>query len=440
MVTEELLSYIKRQQANHVPEESIRAILLSNGWLKIDVDKAFDSLFKVQESAVVTSKDFRTKVASFSASSQPASSSSVGIGAGSTGDVVSQPQNSLLNDSYREPIDNTPKEQFTSKNLGTSMGAGLPDDLKERLKKISGGSIFAPQKEIVNPVTSSSEVHSNPLIALHSEQTQTAQSFEERLNEPVSAPAERTSSFPIKRETVMSQPLSSLHMIENRPVLEPAPDQNRLYSRFGGGSPYSPSMDKFNNPLVSTPVKKSHSGIIVFLIFILGLGGGGYYLYTYKPALVRSFIDSVVSKINTQEKMIQVENLPESPQESSGVPNSTETQNTGVQNNESQNTQNTPPVSGVPLVESTLKSIAQKVPSYVGAKSTIKGVCSNISSGIAKDIISLKQTYGATVSCVDDANGFSISVPYQPTDFVCIDATQEIVLIQSASKTARCIQ
>lgn len=66
MVTEELLAYIKRQQANRVPEESIRAILLANGWLKIDVDKAFDSLFKVEESKIVTSQELRTKVASLS--------------------------------------------------------------------------------------------------------------------------------------------------------------------------------------------------------------------------------------------------------------------------------------------------------------------------------------------------------------------------------------
>ena len=131
MVTEELLSYIKRQKANHVPEESIRAILLSNGWLKIDVDKAFDALFKVQESAIVTSQDLRSKVSTFS----PPVQKEVSVGMIEQGsNFVAPARSPLSQDSYREPINDAPKEQFTSKGVGTQIGTGLSDDLKARLK------------------------------------------------------------------------------------------------------------------------------------------------------------------------------------------------------------------------------------------------------------------------------------------------------------------
>ena len=424
MVTEELLSYIKRQKANHVPEESIRAILLSNGWLKIDVDKAFDALFKVQESAIVTSQDLRSKVSTFS----PPVQKEVSVGMIEQGsNFVAPARSPLSQDSYREPINDAPKEQFTSKGVGTQIGTGLSDDLKARLKKISSDSIFAPQKEIVNPVMS----QSNPLI---SGGAQVTPSFQE-LIESSSAEGAPVSNFPIKRDTIASQPLSALHMIEDKPLAEPVADPNRLYSRFSGGSsPYSPSVDKFNNPLVSIPQKKSHTGMWVFIFLMLGLVGGGYYLYTYKPDFVRSVID----KIASQSGLVQEKDSNNTPAETQQETQSPETVQPTPQ--EKPVDTNTTPDTTLPNIESTLKEVASKVPTYISAKSTSKGVCSNISSGIAKDIISLKQSYGSTVSCVDDATGFALAVPYQTAgEFMCIDSTSEIVLIKSPLKNPRCI-
>ncbi len=425
MVTEELITYIKRQQSNHVPEESIRAILLSNGWLKVDVDKAFDSLFKVQESSVVTASDLKSKIASFTPEfKKPNTSIDLGSQIQSTS---AQPASSLLKDSYREQID-TPKEQFTTQSIGGSLGTGLPDDLKDRLRKISSGSIFAPQKEIVNPVSPSLTGEPNPLMT---HLPQSSPSFEERLM--AQTPTQTQSQFPIKRETIEAQPMSSLHMIEDKPLGAPLGNENRLYSNFKGGSPYSPSMDKFNNPVASTPQKRGHFGTIVFILFFVGLIGGGYYLYTQKPDLVRMYIDKILSqKISNTELVTLDTSIEETP-----VTENTDTTNQNIPVKDSTPKVETPTL---PTAESTLKAIAIKIPSYVGIKSTTKGVCSNISSGIAKDIIELRQSYGSTVACIDDTSGFAISVPYQATgEFMCIDATQEIVLIKATPKTARCI-
>lgn len=422
MVTEELIAYIKRQQANHVPEESIRAILLSNGWLKVDVDKAFDSLFKVQESQVVTSKDLKSKIASFTPDfKKPNTSIDLGIQTSQT--PVSNSQ-SLLKDSYREQIDSSPKEQFTSQGLGTSLGKGLPDDIKDRLRKISSESIFAPQKEIINPVTSSQSDGSNPLL---SQLPQSTPTFQERLmSEP------QASQFPIKRETVMAQPMSSLHMIEDKPLSPPPADKNRLYSNFKGGSPYSPSMDKFNNPMISTPQRKSPLGKIFFILFFVGILVGGYYLYSQKPDLVRSIIDKIVSQTTSNKELVSIEDTTtpekEIPEVNEVTPKTPEKEIT------------TPQTSSLPTAETTLKAIALKIPGYVGAKSTTKGVCANISSGIAKDILALRQSYGQSVSCIDDVSGFSVSVPYQTTgEFMCIDTSQDVVLIKALPKSSRCI-
>lgn len=432
MVTEELLAYIKRQQANHVPEESIRAILLSNGWLKVDVDKAFDSLFKVQESTIVTAKDLKSKIATFV---PDVKKTAVDFG------TVSQPQVSLgvatatsplVNDQYREPINDIPKEQFTSQSMGSSLGKELPDDLKQRLQKISSGSIFAPQRETINPVAPSVHAEPNPLLNMNPIQ-KTGQTFEERLMSQDHT--QGTSQFPIKRETIMAQPTSSLHMIEDKPLLAPEGDQNRLYSNFKGGSPYSPSMDKFNSPTSGVVQKKGIGGKIVFTIIFLGIIAGGYYLFTQKPDMIRSLIDTLTTRFSpAQEQMVIVDT------ENSTQSNTETTEQNPIVN---ENTQPAPvkeEPSTLPNTESTLKSIALKIPAYVGAKSTTKGVCSNITSGIAKDIISLKQTYGPTVSCSDDTSGFALTVPYQTTgEFMCIDATQEIVLIKAIPKGARCM-
>lgn len=430
MVTEELLAYIKRQQANHVPEESIRAILLSNGWLKVDVDKAFDSLFKVQESSVVTAKDLRSKIASFApvTKSQPVFQSEQ-----QSKDSLSQNTqvSSLVNDSYREPIDDTPKEKFTSQSMGVSIGKNLPEDLKDRLRKISSGSIFAPQKDIVNPITSTSSVSTNPLLANN---TQSVPTFEERL---MSQESQSSSTFPIKRETIASQPASALHMIEDKPLVAPQADQNRLYSNFKGGSPYSPSMDKFNNPIMSAPVRKSYFGRVIAFVLFIGVMGTGIYLYTQKPDMVRTVIDTLMSRF-TQESQMVIVDTPTTPKDSPVVDTNSpqDTQGTIIK----EETTNTPKEPTLPSAESSLKSIALKIPAYVGTKSTTKGVCSNITSGVAKDVITLRQTYGQSVTCVDDVSGFAIAVPYQTTgEYMCIDATQEIILIKTLPKSARCI-
>ncbi|MBP6856215.1 MAG: hypothetical protein KBC49_01015 [Candidatus Pacebacteria bacterium] len=436
MVTEELLAYIKRQQANRVPEESIRAILLANGWLKIDVDKAFDSLFKVEESKIVTSQELRTKVASLSPNMTAQARPEI-VGQG--GDFVSS-GSSLAKDSYREPIDNSVKEQFTSKNIGTPMGKELPVDLKERLRKISSDSIFSPEKHIVNPVSpTQTQINPNPFIA---QATGSTPSFEEKLGDlsDNATSLEASSRFPIKRETIMSQPLSSLHMIENNSIQAPeTPNPNRLYSRFGGAqSPYSPSMDKFNSPLSSVPPKKSHFGIVLFFIFILILAGEGYYLVTYQKPLVQSLIQKLqirelIEKAKQEvapEENIQTENTENTQEEPSGTAVNTQTENTTT----------VPPAPVVNTAESTLKNIATKVSSYTSIKTTTKGVCSNISSGIAKDLIELKNSYGSSATCLDDANGFSVTIPYQTTgEYMCVDASSEIVLVKAIPKTARCI-
>ncbi len=431
MVTEELLAYIKRQQANRVPEESIRAILLANGWLKIDVDKAFDSLFKVQESKVVTAQDLHEKVASFT----PRMSAQAGSGiVGQGGDFVSSGSPTLVKDSYREPIDNTIKEQYTSKSIGTPVGKELPVDLKERLRKISSDSIFAPQKEIVNPVTSTP---SNPFI-------QTGEPTPPNFQDPTdsySAPASSlagSSNFPIKRETVMSQPLSSLHMIENNSIKEqPMPDQNRLYARFGGAtSPYSPSMDKFNSPLAAIPQKKSHKGFVLFFIFVLVVVGGGYYLMTYKQDLVRSLLE----KFQVQEIIDQAKEI-STPKDNADVEKNEN--NIVSEKNEPVVEPNPEPIAeptSIPSAETALTDIVSKASIYVGLKSTTRGVCSNISSGIAKDLMSLKSTYGTSVMCLDDANGFVVTVPSQDSgEYMCVDAGGEIMLVKSIPKTTRCM-
>ena len=485
MVTEELLTYIKRQKKNGVPDESVRDILLSNGWLKQDVEKAFTKIAEELNppAQIVKAEDLHSKIemnrpsGSIQSQFRTLNQGAQNQFQGNAPIELNPVSNPGLNDSYREPlVTETPATSVGS--LGSSLGAGvgLPDDIKDRLRKISQGSMFnnssqgqtlpsqqytSPEEihpqmasvvELKQPVSSIDKVIQGGVMPSRELMDSVAEgkgaSFMERLSMHTSLD---------KNQTISQQPESSLHTIGEHEVSsldENKTNPNRLYGNMNAMSPYSPSMDHFQMRPETQPVKRgSGFKILLIILVVLGaLGEGIYYVSVHQPQLLGPFAGTVSG---IREKIISIQNSSNSsPDENTQeLPVQVDSSNTNVNVppvdtkqittpslNQGTTAQSSTPSSALSsTLEAELKAVASKVSGYVGAKATMKGVCSNISSGIARDVLNLKNTYGATASCVDAINGFMISAPIG-NQFMCIDAKQEIILLNTVPKTSSCAQ
>lgn len=421
MVTEELLAYIKRQRTNGVPEESVREILLANGWLKQDVDKAFQTIASqaVAQSPVIKSSSLRDKLDAMQA--MPASSEPVTvapsintepaiIGAGAEFAPVEQSVASGT-DSYREPIGTEKQPDISPANLAKPYTGGLPDDLKERLRKISSGSMFSPSRSQSEPI-----IKSEPLLNAIPPLTKSDASSIQSGSEPQPA-----------WQSAISNPQVTNDVPHNLPTAPDPQFQTGELSSFAtrpsGGvttTPYTPSVDMFRMRPEEEPVRKSKAGIIIFLFLVL-LAGVGYYVYSTRPAFVRSIIEMIARNDSTQ---IQEEEEPLVPIESQ--PREEPIVQAPVEQ----------PVPSIPNPETMLTNAVSKVPGYVTAKGSMKGVCTNITAGIARDVIEIRKMYGEA-TCFDSINAFAIAAPYDG-QYQCIDTKNELVLVSALPKTAMC--
>lgn len=484
MVTEELLTYIKRQKKNGVPDESVRDILLSNGWLKQDVEKAFGKIAEELNppAQIVKAEDLHSKIemnrpsGSIQSQFRTLNQGMQNQFQGNAPIELNPVSNPALNDSYREPLTNEAHVASVG-SMGSSLGAGvgLPDDIKDRLRKISQGSMFnnSSQGQTLPSQQYSSPEEIHPQMASVVESKQGMPSIDKVIEGGVMPSRELIDSVAggngasfmerlsahasVDKTTLSQQPEASLHTIgehETSPLDVNKPNPNRLYGNMNAMSPYSPSVDHFQmRP--ETQIAKKGGGLKIFLVVLVLLGAvveGVYYVSVHQPQLLGPFAGTISG---LREKITGVQNATDSTKEENTQ--TAQNQEIPVQNSNpvtspvNQNAAPSPQVtqtqpSSLPTspalsstLEAELKATASKVSSYVGVKATMKGVCSNISSGIARDVLGLKNTYGATTTCIDAVNGFMVSAP-MGNQFMCIDAKQEVLLLGAVPKSASCAQ